>query len=220
MSQNTQDNEHVPVGFYLSTPKIKDDVLNNKNSSNDYIILMNDTLQKEIRSISKERDELLKEANEHEKEMDKLEVSTQYLRKMLINIVELRKMTDNVKDKYKTLHNQEAIENEKNVKYIESMVCILKQYFVFLFCTSCTLCVLNYISPIVIIHYITINIICFSILYLNNYTLIKFCFPKQTNVITTFDKKKKIVSSIKEINEDIKKVEESHDFLNELITNA
>lgn len=212
----------TPVGFYLHTPAMKQSVMQSPNPNTEYIIVQNDTLTEKNKALTKERDDLLKENNEMEREMDKLEASTQYLRRLMTNIVELKKMAFKLKESQSGLYGDTMKHLKISDKYLTMMFSMAKRYLIINVIVLCIMMAAGQTSMSGMLEHILIEFIAITILITNHYdtfsvTSIQNHFVSKTSFMNENTQK---MDYIKKLEKEIKTVEESHDYLNELIAVA
>lgn len=212
----------TPVGFYLHNPTTRESILSGNNSTSEYIILMNDTLSKQIQTITQERDKLVKETNEQEREMDKMETSTQYLRKLLGNLAELKKMSHSLKTSYMKLYESTLTQYKASDKYLCMLYSMMNRYMIINLIIMIGMLAIRQLDTMGALNHILVEIITISMLITNHYDT--FC-PQDINKhfkqkITFFANNENTIADLNELEDEIKTVEDSHDYLNELITMA
>ena len=212
----------TPVGFYLHNPATREAVLTGKDSSSEYIILMNDALSKKIQTITQERDELVKENNEQEREMDKQETSTQYLRKLLGNLVELKKMSHNLKTSYMQLYENALVQYKTSDKYLCMLYAMLNRYIIINAIILVIMFATGQMDTMGAVNHVLVEFITISMLITNHYDTfspqdIKTHFKQK---LTFYANNDKTIATLKELEDEIKTVEDGHEYLNELITLA
>lgn len=229
MNQSTSSATHnnantttTPVGFYLHTPAARESIVSSKDSNSEYIILMNDTLSQEIRTITRERDELVQTNNEQERDMDRSETSTQYLRKLLTNLVELKKMSYTLKDSYHKLYEDALEQFKQSDKYLCMFYSMAKRYLVINVVIALTLWAMGQLDVAGMLNHLLVEFIAVTILVTNHLDTFR---PQDINdhfkqKLKWLSNKEKSLVKLNELEDEIKSVEDGHDYLNELITLA
>ena len=209
-----------PIGFYLHTPEDNDKIMTNSNPTQQYLIHCNDRLNQEIRVCEKQVREKQEELQELEKERDALETSNQYMKKLLVNFLELKKMAVDIKDKHcelkrdtekkyqKILHHQ----NQFLQSYVAMMVIIWAFFRTveFVFGYEVTF-VLNFLQE----NFQSILLFtCTAYLWdkCMFFSLVLEC----AGDISGEEKQK--LQKIRKLEDEMKKVEDGHDYINEYIT--
>jgi hypothetical protein len=125
--------------LYFKTDEIKENVFKGASSSEKYILLANETLQKENRDLSSKIKNLENNIGELQEEIDGYDNSKRYTKGLLKNLVELEKLRNNIaiinKDITK-LTNKNIIDYQSKIqKYIYclyafmfSMVAVLWEF--------------------------------------------------------------------------------------------
>jgi hypothetical protein len=185
--------------IYLKNNNAKEHVLKESSSYEKYIILQNETLQIENRKFLHKMNELKKQINEIEDEIDKFDTSKRYTKGLLKNLVELEKLRNTIASNETNLYKN--ITDSHN-KYFKNNKYMLRGYGIFSF-------------------------ILFSILFeIELFNIIHF-FILLSHVIFNFFLFEKINKNIQEIKcpENIelelkvKKIKDSQDFLSDYIDN-
>ena len=195
--------EKKDINIYLNNENTKNQVLELASSYEKYIILMNDSLQAENRDIRKQNNELNERIKELEDENEEYDNSKRYTRGLLKNLVELEKLRKNVSELEKQKQNHFTSNIKFYLKNVEQELCIIFSIFLSIYC-------LVWFSNIYSnVELASIFMSFFSVTLYNIY-LIKNVPHKQNNPYVEDVK-------IKELEELIKKINDSQDFLNDYI---
>ena len=191
------------VNIFFTNDNAKDNTLKDSTPYERYIILMNEMLQTENRKLSSEIHELEKNVGQLEEENETYDNSKRYTRGLLKNLVELEK-----------LHSQ--ISGKRKLMFLDSKDYIQKYFKKYIYLFRVLECMLVVFSA-VIYHINIFNNIQFSLfsvffvfpVIITEMIFNKFELPKYTNDIEI----------IKEIEDKIKKISDSQDFLSDYIDN-
>ena len=195
--------EENNTNIYLKNDKIKNDTLNGSSAHTKYIILMNETLQKENRDFAIQMKNLENKLAESEEEIDKYDVSKRYTRGLLKNLVEmdkLRAISANNNDKIATNVINDVSEYKtkakKHVRILEVLMFVALGIFWETKMFSSTQFLL----------------FCFVVLFHNAFI---------ENMISNLNLPKfyEERDEISRVNDSIKKISDSQDFLNDYIDN-
>lgn len=189
------------VNIYLSQTGTKEKVLSNSSPYEKYIILMNDTLQTENRSLNDKVKDLQSQIDKNEEDIDNYDTSKRYTKGLLKNLVVLEqlrsKIANNNKETYTTYRSNLLLEYKKNrilLRTFESIVAIL----------------FAVIYRLRLFSIVTIFMLGFVFVFqcgLTEYILVSY-----KNVVF-------VSNNNSELEEKIKKINDSQDFLNEYIEN-
>ena len=191
------------VNIFFTNDNTKDNTLKDSTPYERYIILINETLQSENRKLSSEIHELEKNIGQLEEENESYDNSKRYTRGLLKNLVELEKMHAHIYTKQKLM-------------FLDSKDYIQKYFKKYIYLFRILECIMICLSA-VIYHNNVFDSIQFSLfsfffifpLIFTEMIFSKFDLPKYTNEIET----------IKEIEDKIKKIRDSQDFLSDYIDN-
>ena len=186
------------------------------DSNKHYIILQNDTLHKKIYELEKEKNEIQKICDEFEQEVDKYDESSRYMRNEMKNFIELRKMEQEIsvlfEDKYKEYqyHHLKLLNLAKTIimfviffRFLDSAIL----YFI-LYTGYDDNVVLFYVADLINI----LNLICYG-LFGQEVKTAQICIKCFNINIDVLDK------TIKQKREEIKKTDDSNDFISKYIDN-
>ena len=191
------------VNIFFTNDNTKDNTLKDSTPYERYIILMNEMLQTENRKLTSEIHELEKNVGQLEEENETYDNSKRYTRGLLKNLVELEKMHSLISDKRKLM-------------FLDSRDYINKYFKKYIYLFRVLECMLVVFSAI-IYHSNIFDIMQFSIFS------IFFIFPLifTEMIFNKFDlpKYNKDIDDIKEIEDKIKKISDSQDFLSDYIDN-
>lgn len=222
MNTNEEKNQrNRSFNFYL-----KDEIADNRvfgnsdistaDANKHYIILQNDTLQTKCYELEKQKNEIQKTCDEFEEEVDKYDESGRYMRNELKNFVELRKMEHEIsvlfEDKYKEYQKLHL-----ELLNIIKIICIFIIFFRLL--DSAMLYFIIYTSFDDIYSLLGVadvinilNLICY-VFFGQEFKTARSCI-KQFNInMDVLDK------TIKQKREEIKKTDDSNDFISKYIDN-
>lgn len=191
------------VNIFFTNDNTKDNTLKDSTPYERYIILMNEMLQTENRKLTSEIHELEKNVGQLEEENETYDNSKRYTRGLLKNLVELEKMHSLISDKRKLM-------------FLDSRDYINKYFKKYIYLFRVLECILVVFSAI-IYHSNIFDIMQFSIFS------VFFIFPLifTEMIFNKFDlpKYSKDIDDIKEIEDKIKKISDSQDFLSDYIDN-
>jgi len=191
------------VNIYFTNDKTRDNTLKDSTSYERYIILMNETLQTENRTLSSKISDIEKKVDILEEENDTFDNSKRYTRGLLKNLVELEKMHSQISAKHKLmfLDTKEYINKyfKKHIYYFRVLECILICFSALIYHNN----VFNDMEFLLFSIFFIIPIVFTEMIFS------KFDLPKYSNDIDT----------IKEIEDKIKKINDSQDFLSDYIDN-
>ena len=196
-------NNNKDVNIFFNNDKSRDNTLKDSTPYERYIILMNETLQVENRTLTSEIHEIEKKVNELEEENEKYDNSKRYTRGLLKNLVELEKMHAQISTKHKLMFLDSK---DYTNKYFKKHMYFFRVLECILICLSAVIYHNNIFDSIEFLVFSLFFIvpIIFTEIFLN-----KFDLPKYSNDI----------DNIKEIEEKIKKISDSQDFLSDYIDN-
>ena len=118
------------VQIFLNTQEERNKVLKSTSSHERYIIHQNNTLHNENRSLMKEMEEITKEKNDLEDEVDKYDTSKRYTRGLLKNLSELEKLYNKVKEGYKSVKISRTRAENKFLRHIIRQVWMFQSVLV------------------------------------------------------------------------------------------
>lgn len=191
------------VNIFFTNDNAKDNTLKDSTPYERYIILINETLQVENRKLSSEIHELEKNVGQLEEENESYDNSKRYTRGLLKNLVELEKMHSQISAKHKLM-------------FLDSKDYIQKYFKKYIYFFRVLECIMICLSAVIYHNNIfdTMQFSLFSIFFIfplvfTEMIFSKFDLPKYSNDIDT----------IKEIEDKIKKIRDSQDFLSDYIDN-
>ena len=191
------------VNIFFTNDNAKDNTLKDSTPYERYIILMNEMLQTENRKLTSEIHELEKNVGQLEEENETYDNSKRYTRGLLKNLVELEK-----------LHSQISV--KRKLMFLDSKDYINKYFNKYIYLFRVLECMLVVFSAVIyhINIFNSIQFLLFSVFFLfpvifTEMIFNKFDLPKYTNDIEV----------IKEIEDKIKKISDSQDFLSDYIDN-
>ena len=191
------------VNIFFTNDNTKDNTLKDSTPYERYIILINETLQAENRKLSSEIHELEKNIGQLEEENESYDNSKRYTRGLLKNLVELEKMHSQISAKHKLM-------------FLDSKDYVQKYFKKYIYFFRVLECIMICLSA-VIYHNNVFDSIQFSLFS------IFFIFPLifTEMIFSKFDSPKYIndIEIIKEIEDKIKKIKDSQDFLSDYIDN-
>jgi hypothetical protein len=190
------------INIYLNDEKNKNQILELASPYEKYIIMMNDTLQGENRELRNQINEQSLHISELENENETYDTSKRYTRGLLKNLVELERLRKNVSDLNKQKNNYIIKNISDYIKNMESEIYIIASIYLSIF----FMIYFSYVYSIA--ENICLFILIFTIQGLNLYMIKNIPFNKNT-----FEDDNRI----KELEELIKKISDSQDFLNEYI---
>jgi cell division protein FtsB len=197
------DKLNKDVNIFFTNDNTKDNTLKDSTPYERYIILMNETLQTENRKLSSEIHELEKNVGQLEEENESYDNSKRYTRGLLKNLVELEKM-----------HSQ--ISGKRKLMFLDTKDYINKYFKKYIYSFRVLECMLVVFSAIIYHNNIfdTIQFSLFSVFFISPMIFTEMIFSK-------FDlpKYSKDIDDIKEIEDKIKKISDSQDFLSDYIDN-
>ena len=180
-----------------------------------YIILQNDALQTKCYELEKQKNEIQKICDEFEQEVDKYDESGRYMRNEMKNFVELRKMEQEIsvlfEDKYKEYqkYHTELLDILKTVCLFITFFRLLDSAILyFIIYIGYDDVVLFYMSDLINI----LNIVCY-VLFGQEVKTARSCIEIFNINIDLIDK------TIKQKREEIKKTDDSNDFISKYIDN-
>ena len=204
MSQSNQENDSHPkesVNIFFKSNQDETRVMENASSSEKYIILQNEILQKENRALRNSIKNLKTLNSEMEDQIDSNDQSKRYIKGLLKNLVELEKLRAEVQSKNTKMRSETHTivssfkeNSEKHIKYLKT--------FIFIF-----FCILWEFHLLNIKHFITIlspTLICLAFIINMNSKLQLPSFETE-------------LESISQTEEEIKKITDAQDFLSEHI---
>ena len=177
------------------------DILKDSTTYERYIIQMNETLQIDNRNLVKEVHDLEEKKNLLEEENESYDTSKRYTRGLLKNLVELQKLHSQItfNTKFILLENDKYIKNfYNNQKYYFRL---LEYFFIILFSFIFNLNLFTYLQ------FFIFSISIGSVFIYNEYMFYIFNIP-DFNL-----ERQKII----DVEQEIKKIDDSQDFLNEYI---
>jgi hypothetical protein len=122
---NTGENIHI----YLKTDKEQDHVLKNTSSYEKYIILSNETLQHENKTLLTENSKLSNQIDQLQEDCEKSENSIRYMRGFLKNIVIMEQLSNKKTAEFKKINEDfnKAVSsyNYKTIKHLRYLQAIL-----------------------------------------------------------------------------------------------
>ena len=197
------DKLNKDVNIFFSNDNTKDNTLKDSTPYERYIILINETLQAENRKLSSEIHELEKNIGQLEEENESYDNSKRYTRGLLKNLVELEKMHSQISVKHKLmfLDSKDYIQT-----YFKKYIYLFRLLESIMICLSAIIYHNNVFD--------TIQFSLFSIFFIFPLIFTEMIFSK-------FDSPKYIndFEIIKEIEDKIKKIRDSQDFLSDYIDN-
>lgn len=179
----------------------KNDILKDSTPYERYIIQMNETLQIDNRNLVKEVNDLEKKNNELEEENESYDTSKRYTRGLLKNLVELEKLHSQItfNTKFILLENDKYIKNfYNNQKYYFRL---LEYFYIIFFSFTFNLNLFTYLQ------FFIFSISIGSVFIYNEYMFYIFNIPD-----FNLERQK-----IKDVEQEIKKINDSQDFLNDYI---
>ena len=179
----------------------KNDILKDSTPYERYIIQMNETLQIDNRNLVKEVNDLEKKNNDLEEENESYDTSKRYTRGLLKNLVELEKLHSQItfNTKFILLENDKYIKNfYNNQKYYFRL---LEYFYIIFFSFTFNLNLFTYLQ------FFIFSISIGSVFIYNEYMFYIFNIPD-----FNLERQK-----IKDVEQEIKKINDSQDFLNDYI---
>jgi hypothetical protein len=191
------------VNIFFTNDNAKDNTLKDSTPYERYIILINETLQAENRKLSSEIHDLEKNVSQLEEENETYDNSKRYTRGLLKNLVELEKLHSQISMKRKLmfLDSKDYIQ-----KYFKKYI----YFFRVLECIMICLCAVIYHNNV----FDSIQFSLFSMFFISPIILTEMIFSKFDLPKYTDD-----INEIKEIEDKIKKISDSQDFLSDYIDN-
>lgn len=189
------------LNIYLNNDGIKNDILTNSSPYEKYIIHMNDTLQSENKTLQENNHSLETRITELENENESFDNSKRYTRGLLKNLVELDKL------KTKVVSNNKIMYQGIN-KYIKTYIDTNKYMFRILETVLTVIMAIIYHIQIfdVIQFLIFFSTICCPVIFVE-IMFNKFKLPNYSTELALIHKSL----------EEIEKINDSQDFLNEYI---
>ena len=188
----------------------KETINSSNNSTESYIIQVNEELNNKNRDLLQELETLKSEKESLEEDNEKMEKSSTYQRGLLHNLSELNKLEYTITSKQKELQKLLFDENEKIEKHIRDFEYDIKLFMCFcgvIILFQCILGIIDIVSGITIISEII------GLLYMCGiYTKIKYVSEPKNEL-----NKKTIIEFIEFKNKEIKKIKNSSDFLEDYI---
>lgn len=182
---------------------MKNQIMNGSSSHERYIILMNETLQMENRKLSEQVKELEYKVVDSEEEIDKYDVSKRYTKGLLKNLVELEKFRAIVANNNQNIINvlntdlqQYSVKAKRHIRILESIMFVLLAIF----------WETKYFDNIQI--FTVFFVILFNISFVEN---MHSNLPRRQFIVENEENQK--------VNESIKKIKDSQDFLTDYIDN-
>ena len=196
---------HTEYKIYLDSAK-KDKILEDANTYEKYVILQNETLHTKVTELQEEFKILQSSVEELEEDNDRMEKSKGYTTNLLKNFSELDKL--NIKWREESnKHYKEIQKNQKN--FIKTTTRVIMS-FELLFTIYFTI-YLYYLSSVFGIFFRVVLYILFIYLSIEFYFItlkqMEFILIEKTNKMKT-------------IKDNIKKINECYDFINEYIENV
>jgi hypothetical protein len=191
------------VNIFFTNDNTKDNTLKDSTPYERYIILMNETLQSENKKLSSQINDLEKNVNQLEEENESYDNSKRYTRGLLKNLVELEKMHLQIsaKNKLMFLDTKDYISN-----YFKKYIYLFRMLECILICFSA-----------VIYHNNVFDVIQFSLFSV--FFIIPLIFTEMFFNKFDLPKYSKDIDEMKEIEDKIKKIKDSQDFLCDYIDN-
>jgi hypothetical protein len=191
------------VNIFFTNDNAKDNTLKDSTPYERYIILINETLQAENRKLSSEIHDLEKNVSQLEEENETYDNSKRYTRGLLKNLVELEKLHSQISMKRKLmfLDSKDYIQ-----KYFKKYIYFFRVLESIMICLSAVIYHNNVFDSI---QFSLFSMFFISPIILTEIIFSKFDLPKYTNDI----------NEIKEIEDKIKKISDSQDFLSDYIDN-
>lgn len=210
--------ETQKVNIVLNTEEKKDKVLKSDNSTNEYIIMMNDHLQYENRELREKVNEQTTEISTLEEDCDKSEKSIRYMKGLLKNMneirnnaIESRNLTHKTYLAIRSKYREEArlVSLIPKVVYYYLGVLFVFMMFLMLYIGSIEGCI-----GVFVLSFINTMALVLGFLF-NGMMPEDFMktYEKENELMTETSKK------VKELDTQIKKTEDSIDFINETIDN-
>ena len=175
-----------------------DIIINECSPEQKYIILQNETLQKENKEITKLLHEIEAKITEYEEQIDNSDTSKRYIKGLLKNLVEIEKMRKEISDINKSILRENVVfitEYKNNMQTHECYDALLKILSIMIF-----FC-LGFINNIQFCVGLLIYVVFF----------IHFLYKSSASFI--LPKNEKEMERIGEIETSIKETERNHDFL-------
>jgi hypothetical protein len=188
----------------------KETINSSNNPTESYIIQVNEELNNKNKDLILELEIIKSEKDTIEEDNDKMEKSSTYQRGLLHNLNELNKLENAITSKQKELHKLLFNENEKIEKHIKDFEYDSKLFMCFcgvIILFQCILGIIDIVSSITLISEIG------GLLYMSGlHTKIKYGSEPENEL-----KKQTIIEFIEFKNEEIKKIKNSSDFLEDYI---
>lgn len=208
------ENEKIHINIFKNN---ENQIEQSSNKSESYIILMNEDLNNKNRDYIIEIEQLTYQVNDLEEMNDKSEKSITYMRGLLKNIIGLKKLINEVNKIYK--------EHDKNIleinKCISNLVLNLNKSINILPIIYSIVIVLCFLMNISNLYNIIIQTFVIVITLLINFTYVNLDIRFILEYSKYNNSKNIIFSStrkyINEKEEEIKKIEDANDFLNEYV---
>ena len=208
------ENEKIHINIFKNN---ESQIEQSSNKSESYIILMNEDLNNKNRDYIIEIEQLTYQVNDLEEMNDKSEKSITYMRGLLKNIIGLKKLINEVNKIYK--------EHDKNIleinKCISNLVLNLNKSINILPIIYSIVIVLCFLMNISNLYNIIIQTFVIVITLLINFTYVNLDIRFILEYSKYNNSKNIIFSStrkyINEKEEEIKKIEDANDFLNEYV---
>ena len=216
----TENKRNRSLNFYLNDETADNRVfgssdISTSDANKHYIILQNDTLQQKCYELEKQKNEIQKICDEFEEQVDTYDESSRYMKNEMKNFIELRKMEQEISVLLETKY-------KKYQKYHTELLDILKTVILF-----------------VIFFRLIDSIIMYFIIYTGYDDLLFFCIADLINIsnlicyglfgqevktakncIETFNININMLDkTIKQKREEIKKTDDSNDFISKYIDN-
>jgi hypothetical protein len=197
------DKLNKDVNIFFTNDNTKDNTLKDSTPYERYIILMNETLQSENKKLSSQINDLEKNVTQLEEENENYDNSKRYTRGLLKNLVELEKMHLQIsaKNKLMFLDTKDYISN-----YFKKYIYLFRMLECILICFSA-----------VIYHNNVFDVIQFSLFSV--FFIIPLIFTEMFFNKFDLPKYSKDIDAMKEIEDKIKKIKDSQDFLCDYIDN-
>jgi len=208
------ENEKIHINIFKNN---ESQIEQSSNKSESYIILMNEDLNNKNRDYIIEIEQLTYQVNDLEEMNDKSEKSITYMRGLLKNIIGLKKLINEVNKIYK--------EHDKNIleinKCISNLVLNLNKSINILPIIYSIVIVLCFLMNISNLYNIIIQTFVIVITLLINFTYVNLDIRFILEYSKYNNSKNIIFSStrkyINEKEEEIKKIKDANDFLNEYV---
>ena len=185
-------------------PTKKDKNIDNSKTYENYVIHQNETLHIRVNELNNEVNRLTSSFNEIEEDNDRMEKSKGYMRNLLNNFNELDKLNIKWREESNKHYKEIQARNRKFIDFTYQCVVIVNTLF------AIHLAISFYLSTIIC------DIFQYGIYGFFLYVSIKFYINTKEIEVNLVEKTDKVQS----INEDIKKIKDCYDFINEYIDNV